>query len=115
MLTLGSYVSIFNFIVLVSGIGYFTSIIQKFTVMRLKDNVQIAFGQLFLEFTIVIVTVLFTINNSGDVRNSLVTDTCRDYINVNEDQKQSVDYVFALISKTKTPMNFQILVSAVII
>ena len=33
-------VDIFFLVVLVSGVGYFTAIVQKFTILKLKDNVE---------------------------------------------------------------------------
>lgn len=62
MLSLGSTLATFDNIILVAGLGYFTSIIQKMIVVKLKDNVQLSMGQVALEVTIVIVVVLYQYN-----------------------------------------------------
>jgi len=46
------------FVVMVSGLGYFTAIVQKFTILKLKDNVELSISHLGLELSVVAVTVL---------------------------------------------------------
>jgi len=46
------------FFVMVSGLGYLTAIIQKFTILKLKDNVELSVSHLCLEFSVVAVTVV---------------------------------------------------------
>ena len=43
---------------MVSGLGYLTAIVQKFTILKLKDNVELSVSHLCLEFRVVAVTVL---------------------------------------------------------
>jgi len=45
-------------IVLASGIGYFTAIVQKFTILNLKDNVALSISHIFLEMSVVAVSVI---------------------------------------------------------
>ena len=63
-------------IVMVSGIGYFTAIVQKFTILKLKDNVELSLSHLALEFSVVAVTALCVIIQANNSQNYLITDTC---------------------------------------
>lgn len=58
LLLLGQVVNIFMFIVMVSGIGYFTAIIQKLTILKLKDNVELSLSHLSLELSVVAVSAI---------------------------------------------------------
>ena len=53
----------FSIIVLVAGVGYFTAIVQKLTILKLKDNVELSVSRIMLELAIVVVTVLFGLMN----------------------------------------------------
>lgn len=44
MLYLSGYINIFNQLIMVAALGYFTSVIQKFMIYKLKDNVQLSMG-----------------------------------------------------------------------
>ena len=44
MLYLSGYMSMFHQLITVAALGYFTSVIQKFMVYKLKDNVQLSMG-----------------------------------------------------------------------
>mgnify|MGYP006104558027 CR=1 FL=1 len=55
LLLLGTAVKYFIYFVMISGIGYFTSIVQKFTILKLKDNVELSVSHLCLEFSVVLV------------------------------------------------------------
>ena len=43
------------------GLGFLTALIQKITVLKIKDNVKLDFGQLIVSFGIVITTVMLYI------------------------------------------------------
>ena len=75
-LMLFNVIEIFTITVLVSGVGYFTAIIQKFTILKLKDNVELSYSHLILEFSIVVVTVLFFMMKMTTDSNPLITDVC---------------------------------------
>jgi len=61
---------------MVAGLGYFTAIIQKFTILKLKDNVELSLSHLALELSVVAVTVICFFIKMNDVQNHLITDTC---------------------------------------
>ena len=44
--------------VVVSGLGYLTAIVQKFTILKLKDNVELSVSHLCLELSVVAASVL---------------------------------------------------------
>lgn len=41
LLGVSNIVNYFQLVIMISGIGYFTSIVQKFTVVRLNDNAEL--------------------------------------------------------------------------
>ena len=65
--------NILNVVVIFSYIGYLTAVIQKITVVRLKDNVQLSIGHILLEIVTVAVSVLFIVMNAQNPSNALVS------------------------------------------
>jgi len=74
--SLENIIAYFYVVVLITGIGYFTSIIQKLTIFKLKDNVSLSAGRLFLEGSIVVTSVIFLIMEIRNPSNPLITDIC---------------------------------------
>lgn len=64
-----------------------------------------------------IVACMYEYNKLDKPMNTLVTDTCIEYgfIDLTADDKDKADYIFAILSKTKTQFNFQLLVSAIVV
>ena len=58
IIKLGAYVSFNDKMIIIFGLGYLTSCIQKLTVLRFKENVKLNVKQLVLEFTIFIVSAI---------------------------------------------------------
>jgi hypothetical protein len=102
MLDLQGYIGFFDKLVLVSALGYLTAIVQKFMIFQLKDNVQLPYGQIALEVSMVLVAACYEYNNYLKPRNSLVSGACIEggYIDLNADQIDKIDYIFAILSKT---------------
>lgn len=50
-------------------------------------------------------------------RNALITDNCIElgYISLTPEDKDSADFMFAILSKTKGVFNFQLLISAIVV
>ena len=63
-------------IILFSGVGYLTAVIQKLTIVRLKDNVQLSLGHMMLEVAIVIVSVCFILLSASNPENALISEQC---------------------------------------
>lgn len=76
LLKVNDIVGYFYTFVLVSAVGYLTSIVQKFTVVRLNDNAEIKVQELIIEISISVVSILFVILKTSDTSNSLITDYC---------------------------------------
>ena len=112
-LMLFNVVELFFIVVLVSGIGYFTAIVQKFTILKLKDNVNLSFSHLILEFSIVIVTVLFCMMKFTTESNTLITDICSQTMQFTPDQVNQIGTVYAFVSQTNR-LNFSLLVSVIV-
>ena len=43
---------------MVCGLGYFTAIVQQFTILSLKDNVFLSISHLVLELTVVVIAAI---------------------------------------------------------
>jgi len=76
------FLSILYGLVFFSCIGYFTAVIQKITVVRLKDNVQPAYGHILLECAIVVASGIYIVMNASNPSNTLISDTCKQHINL---------------------------------
>jgi hypothetical protein len=99
---------------LVSLIGYVTSIIQKFTVIRLNDNAELQYNELIVQVAITLTSVAFVILQANHHVNPLISDICQDAVDFTEDQIDKMGYVYSLLAQTNG-LNFQLIVSILII
>lgn len=106
-------VDIFFLVVLVSGVGYFTAIVQKFTILKLKDNVELSVSHLLLESSIVIVTALFCLMKFTTESNPLITDVCKQAMTFTPEEVNQIGMIYAYISQTNK-LNFSLLVSIIV-
>lgn len=58
MLRVYQVIQLFQIIVIFNGIGFLTAIIQKLAITRLRNNVQLSYGRLCLELSLVITSVI---------------------------------------------------------
>ena len=67
--------NIFYYFEIVCAMGMFSSAIQKIVVYRIKDNVQLAYQQLFLEMFICVVSFMYVLrlNDISDLDTLLST------------------------------------------
>lgn len=67
--------------------------------------------------SIVVVAFIYTYNDMQKPRNALVTDICEEmgYISLTPEEKDSADYMFAILSKTNSEYNYQLLISAMVV
>ena len=106
MLAMFTCLEYFDLIVKFAGVGYFTAIVQKLVVKNLKNNVELEKGRLFLECSVVIATVVYEIFKLSEPRNPLISRSCTDYVDLTADQTDRIDYIFAILSKTQSELNF---------
>lgn len=59
ILVISDILGYFSTLILVSLIGYITSIIQKFTVIRLNDNAELQFNELIVQAAIALTSIAF--------------------------------------------------------
>lgn len=76
MLSLNQILSFFDIVIIAACIGYFTAVVQKFTIMRLKDNVDLQIGRITLEISVVLVSFLYIYIKMINPQNTMVTDKC---------------------------------------
>jgi hypothetical protein len=98
LLLFGKVINIFMFFVMISGLGYFTAIVQKFTILKLKDNVELSISHLCLEFSVVAVTVVCLLISINNDQNTLITDKCSAVAEYTGDEVKLIGYTFALLA-----------------
>ena len=78
------FVEVFTLLMIISTIGMISSFIQKLIIFRVKDNVSLNFGLMFLELSIAFTGIIFIImvNGSKDL-NTLNSDVCSKVIELN--------------------------------
>ena len=54
-------------------------------VVKLKDNVQLYLGQVAIEISIILVMALMEYNKLSMPRNTLISETCSDYVSLDDD------------------------------
>lgn len=86
------------FFVMVSGLGYLTAIIQKFTILKLKDNVELSVSHLCLELSVVAVTIVCVLIQLNYDQNHLITDTCSSVATYSNQDKEVIGFVFSLLA-----------------
>jgi hypothetical protein len=75
-LKLASNYGNFNFVVIIITVCIFTSICQKFAILKLKENAQIDMGILWINFMIVISGYIYLIYFQSLSGISVLSDFC---------------------------------------
>ena len=86
------------FFVMLSGLGYLTAIFQKFTILKLKDNVELSVSHLCLELSVVAVTIVCVLIKYNNEQNLLITDTCASVAEYSAKDKEVIGFVFSLLA-----------------
>ena len=115
MLALNQILSFFDIVIILACVGYFTAVVQKLTVMRLKDNVDLQIGRISLEISVVLVSLVYIYIKFTNPQNNMLTDMCSTVLTISPDEAGEVNYVYALLSQTDGSLNFQIIISALMI
>ena len=78
MVALGNILQLFNTLVIVTGVGFLTSLVQKFTIYRVKENVQLPAEQVALEFCILVTSAaqFYRTMVPMEVDGALISGTC---------------------------------------
>ena len=107
---------IFYYLIIFNTFGMFTSCIQKLAIFRIKDNVQLNYGQLFLEGSIAAVGVLFIISYNSAVLNPLISDGCMRVLpDMTAAEVYAADKIFTLTNTVAGELNFKYILSLLII
>ena len=115
MLALNQVLAFFDVVIILACIGYFTAVVQKITVLRLKDNVDLQVGRICLEISVVLVSSVYICNKINNPQNSLVTDKCSTVMDIADEDAQVINYIYALLSQTGGSLNFKMLISALMV
>lgn len=115
-LALAEVVGIIGTLVIFSGIGYLTAVIQKFTILRLKDNVHLSLGHLLLEITIVVVSAFYMAMEFSKPSNDFLSENCKAAGTTHTNaQVSQIDYAYSLISPKEGQLDFKLLISALVV
>jgi len=76
LLIVSQIIQYFYIFILVSSVGYATSIVQKLTVYKLNDNADLRAQELLIETCIFIASILFVILKYQNHKNPLISDIC---------------------------------------
>lgn len=68
--------SILNILALIYLCGMATSVIQKLTILRVKDNVQFDTGQIFIELSGAAISLLFILSFANPPTTRIMSDSC---------------------------------------
>lgn len=71
-----SILQMFSIFVIINTLGMLTSVTQKLTIFRVKDNVTLNYIQMGLETSIVLVGVLVIFIWNESATNTMVSDKC---------------------------------------
>jgi len=79
---------------IVSAVGMFSSVLQKFVSYKYKDNVSLNIVQLSLETSIIFSSVIFIFMFNNTNYNTLISDTCSPYMEIPE--KTDIDHMYTM-------------------
>lgn len=113
LLLLGQVTNFFFRFIMISGLGYFTVIIQQLTILKLKDNVELSLSHLFLQISIVLVSAVCFMIQFNNEQNHLMTDVCSQVADFSGEDKQTIGFVFSLLAQTNT-FSFSMVVSLIV-
>ena len=98
------YVLIFN------GLGYLTGVIQKLTIIQMKDNIDISPWRIFLEISIVFSSAYTFQAAVSRPQNNLITNQCTRVMEIDPVDIEKVSFIYSLVSQTglAISMNMQL-------
>lgn len=76
VLIISKILGYFSTLIITSLIGYITSIVQKFTVIRINDNAELAVNELLIQVAVSLASIAFVILQFQNHKNPLLTDVC---------------------------------------
>jgi len=88
--------------------------VQKFVILKLKDNVYLSYGRLLLEIALVVVSILYSVTLNQKPSNDTLTSVCKDHSSTSFSDRVQIKHVYGLISSEEELLNFKFLLSILI-
>ena len=85
---------LFYLIIVFNGMGFFTSVIQKFLTMKLISNVALPYLRIGLEISIVITSIIYHLIRVESNLDTLISDRCSTVMEMTLEEKTAVDTVY---------------------
>jgi len=108
-------VKIFYMLMVISCIGMFSSVVQKLVSYKYKDNVTLNVVQIGLEASITVSSFIFIIMYSNTSFNTLISDTCGKYIEIDAETINDVDHMYTMRNPRQGELDFRLIISIIII
>ena len=115
MTALMSTISVFNQLIFIAGLGFFTSLIQKLTIVSLKDNVSLSLGHLVAELAIVITSILNYLLAQRIPEDNMISEKCQTVKAMSPADATNVDYVYMILGDSADRMSFKLIVSSLVV
>lgn len=106
-------VKVFYILMIISALGMFSSVVQKLVSYKYKDNVSLNFVQVGLESSIIVSSILFIIMYNNTNYNTLISDTCSQYIEILN--TADVDHMYTMRNPRAGELDFKLLISVIIV
>mmetsp|Transcript_31436 Transcript_31436/g.48060 ORF Transcript_31436/g.48060 Transcript_31436/m.48060 type:complete len:152 (+) Transcript_31436:2223-2678(+) len=84
LLSIQQFMQYFTVFLLITALGYITSVIQKLLIISLKDNIDISFERIALEGVIIFSSLYTVILTFIRPQNSLMSDQCQRVMELSE-------------------------------
>lgn len=98
------------------AIGMITSVLQKLTTIKVKDNAQLSYNQIFLEAVGFVTALLYIIAEKSSFTDNTLSDNCiRGGIAMTDLEAYQMDKIYTLGVSPAGRMNLKYINSAIII
>ena len=102
-------------LVQINTIGVFTFIIQRLLTYRFKDNVQLSPLSLSFQLVALVTGIMVIVIAGNSNKNTLISDKCGEYIELSQDDKESIDKIFTLRNPYEDAVDFKLVLSVIVI
>lgn len=76
LINIANIAGYFYLCIMISGIGYITSIVQKLTVVKLNDNAELQMQEFLIHAAIAVTSTMLVLLKASAPTNSLISDFC---------------------------------------
>jgi hypothetical protein len=98
LLSIQKYMNVFQLLLFINTVGYFTSAVQKATIISMKDNIDISVVRVLIDVMVVVSSVYTLLCLLSRPQNPLIAERCSEVMTINARDKEVVGFMYGILS-----------------